>query len=1244
MFQAWRTQVFVVLALRSSRRSRLASPPNIFGRISRRLLRLFLVLAPCMLLYLSPSTAAAQAAPGAIEQAYEQGVQFLTQEQWKSAATSFNEVLRADPHRADAENGLGVALGKLGDKAGSESAFRRATTIDPGYAEAHYNLALCLQEAANLDQAEAELDTAIKLRPDYEAAQLALALILQQQQDSNKAIALFKTVVQEDPRSAEVHNWLGLAYSEKNQLLGAVAEFQQAIDLNPEYVEALSNLASTFEKAQKFDDAVRVLRAAIAAAPNDAELHLKLSRALSSKGDFDLSLRELKAIQKNGDSAEVECEIARVLIQEHDFRGAADASEKALTLQPSNNEAYKSLGLGLEEQAGSVSGQRAAHTPKLDAKDHYDAGRQLLSQTQLQSAEQEFEKAVQADPNWAEAHNLLGFVVGQLGDLPAAIEHLHQATKLDPALASAHYNLGVALWYNQQRPESVSELKTAVELNPAFAEAYSFLGMTSRQTGDFDAGRRYLTRAISLNPDGSSPHVDLGIILLNQGQSDAAFEQFQWVGRREQTDQIPDLDLAIDAVQKAIKQRPNDPIAYQTLGVLLGKAGSDSQSVIEEFRKAIALRPGFAEAHNDLGLALVQTGDDQQAIKEFREAVRLKPDYAEAHANLGAVLTSNNVDESISELQRAVKLRPDLIRAQYNLAMAYLQKYGVDKGIEQLQLVIAMDANFAEAYYALGKALMQKGQIREAIAPLRQAVVIDPKSGRAHYQLGLALSRAQASDEGKKEIDAGLKLIADDERNRKANTLMATAKDEIEKGELQQAADNLTKVVQLIPEYAEGHLTLAQVLAKQDNLAASVPEFSRASELEPNSYAAQFGLGQVLHKQGKLPEAVAALRQAVSLRPSSVEANDELGLSLHETGDRNGAVAAFQKALQLDPSDGVAQENLDAIFKENPPAQIAEEKSRLRFSATPFQQTNELLPNVEDDLNQIRSFEAAIDNNEYEKLEPTVFNYLKQYPTSWRGYYIHGYIFFRMRKFGDSINELSRSLELNVANPEAHKILARDFMIIGKYDYAQTELQQAVRLEPESAEIHYSLGEVYSTMDMFKQAKPEFSAAIERDPTYAEAYNALGFSDEALGDDTGALESYKTAAQVAGQKGLKFEAPLVNLSGYYNRLNNPTLALEYAQKAIELNPKSDLAYYQMAKAHQSTSEWEPAAEDLRNAIAINSNTSQYYYVLAQVDRRLGNQKERAQALEMFQKLERDAQLVESRMNANRGRAVADPRN
>jgi Flp pilus assembly protein TadD len=116
-------------------------------------------VAACLLLSLVVCLQS-RAASGPADQYYEQGVKSLSQEQWKSAASSFAETLKLDPRRADAENGLGVALGKLGDQSNSLAAFRRAIEIDPGYSDARYNLALWLQVSGDADQALSELTPA----------------------------------------------------------------------------------------------------------------------------------------------------------------------------------------------------------------------------------------------------------------------------------------------------------------------------------------------------------------------------------------------------------------------------------------------------------------------------------------------------------------------------------------------------------------------------------------------------------------------------------------------------------------------------------------------------------------------------------------------------------------------------------------------------------------------------------------------------------------------------------------------------------------------------------------------------------------------------------------------------------------------------------------------------------------------------------------------------------------------------
>ena len=104
----------------------------------------------------------------------------------------------------------------------------------------------------------------------------------------------------------------------------------------------------------------------------------------------------------------------------------------------------------------------------------------------------------------------------------------------------------------------------------------------------------------------------------------------------------------------------------------------------------------------------------------------------------------------------------------------------------------------------------------------------------------------------------------------------------------------------------------------------------------------------------------------------------------------------------------------------------------------------------------------------------------------------------------------------------------------------------------------------------------------------------------------------------------------MNLSAYYNRTGDSAKALTYARRALELEPRSDRALFQKGRALERDGQLDQAVAALNEAIAINHRASSYYYVLANVYRRLGWKDESKKALEVFTKLERETTELEKK--------------
>ena len=216
-------------------------------------------------------------------------------------------------------------------------------------------------------------------------------------------------------------------------------------------------------------------------------------------------------------------------------------------------------------------------------------------------------------------------------------------------------------------------------------------------------------------------------------------------------------EAAVELISKAIGVNPTGPM-HCSLGNVLKDQGKLDEAV-DTYRKALAFKPDYAEAHYNLGTALQAQGRLDEAVQSYYKALSFKPGFAEAHSNLGnALRAQGKLDEAVAGYRKALSFRPDLAEGHYNLGIALLAQGKADAAVASLHKALALKPNDAEARNDLGNALRTQGKLDAAVASYRNALALKPDFAEAHGNLGNALKEQGRVDEAVSAYEAQLRL------------------------------------------------------------------------------------------------------------------------------------------------------------------------------------------------------------------------------------------------------------------------------------------------------------------------------------------------------------------------------------------------------------------------------------------------------------------------------------------------------
>lgn len=171
---------------------------------------------------------------------------------------------------------------------------------------------------------------------------------------------------------------------------------------------------------------------------------------------------------------------------------------------------------------------------------------------------------------------------------------------------------------------------------------------------------------LAVTDEGSTFEIDSGQKMFDFGLADLA--------RQAEVTPMPRTPAArpVDAAP-----RPAPVSAYDWFGEGLRQEGQghDDEAIVA-YQRCLALDPGLAGAHTNLGRLAYQRGDHQSARAAFDTALALDPDQPEARFNLAnMILESGDHEWAVAEYRRVLQVAPAFGDAHYNLAVA-LERLG----------------------------------------------------------------------------------------------------------------------------------------------------------------------------------------------------------------------------------------------------------------------------------------------------------------------------------------------------------------------------------------------------------------------------------------------------------------------------------------------------------------------------------------------------------------------------------------
>jgi tetratricopeptide (TPR) repeat protein len=534
----------------------------------------------------------------------------------------------------------------------------------------------------------------------------------------------------------------------------------------------------------------------------------------------------------------------------------------------------------------------------------------------IRDAVLEAQDILKRDPNNLEAHKLLGRIyLRSLGDMQSgnngsssvlklAIEQYEQIIKIEPDNVDDHLLLGRLYRMNNDLQKAEREFKLAVKLQPDSEEAVTTLAYLYNEEGD-------ATRAVQVL--SSVP---------DAGRSAKMYSALGYTYEQQKQ-----YRQAIDSYRRAIELDRDNLDAIRGLAENLMNDGQ-TDAALEQYKIIADANPEDAQTYLHMAEIYRKSGKFDLALENLKKAESMVQDSIEVPYNMAAVYQAqgrfDEAAQTLSDLlKKTEKTDNSYAQGERNNRAVFLERLGTvyrdqdkyNEAIEAFRKMIALgDDNAVRGYQQIIDTYREAKQWQQATVVAKEATQKLPNDRGLQMVYAAQLADTGAPDKALAEVQSMLKGKGED---RDVYITLAQMNTRLKRWDDAQHALDKAEQLSTKPDDKEYvYFLRGSSFERQKKYDQAEEMFRKVLASDPQNAMTLNYLGYMLADRGlKLEEAVGLIKKAVELEPSNGAYMDSLGWAYFRLGKYELAEEELVKASQRIGTDPTVHDHLGDVYQ-----------------------------------------------------------------------------------------------------------------------------------------------------------------------------------------------------------------------------------------------------------------------------------------------------------------------------------------